>query len=38
MAETMLKSLDKPIPRENVSRFKSNLSWEAYAKAILNNQ
>jgi glycosyltransferase involved in cell wall biosynthesis len=38
MAETMLKSLDKPIPRENVNRFKNNLSWEAYASAILNGQ
>ena len=37
MAEIMLKMLDKPIPRENVDHFKNNLSWEAYAKAILNS-
>jgi glycosyltransferase involved in cell wall biosynthesis len=37
MAETMLKMLNNPIPRENVGRFKSTLSWEAYAKAILNS-
>jgi len=38
MADTMLKFLDKPIPRENVSNFKENLSWETYSKAILNSK
>lgn len=36
MAETMLRFLDKPIPRENVAEFKDNLSWETYSAAILN--
>ncbi len=36
MAETMLKYLEKPIPRENVAHFKRNLSWETYSSAILN--
>jgi len=38
MADTMIKFLDKPIPRENVSNFKENLSWETYSKAILNSK
>jgi len=37
MAETMLRFLDEPIPQENVARFKSILSWEAYSSAILKN-
>lgn len=35
MADTMLKFLDKPIPRGNVARFKSNLSWHTYAATVL---
>ncbi len=38
MAETMLKFLDNPIPRENVNHFKNNLSWEIYSSAILNDE
>lgn len=36
MASVMIKSLEQPIPRENVSKFKVNLSWEKYVEAILN--
>ncbi|MEM1323058.1 MAG: glycosyltransferase [Bacteroidota bacterium] len=36
MADTMIRFLDHPLPPENVSNFKVNLSWENYAKAILN--
>jgi glycosyltransferase involved in cell wall biosynthesis len=35
MANTMLKFLDQPIPRENVAHFKNNLSWQRYAAAVL---
>ncbi len=33
----MKEFLDKPIPRERVKEQASNMSWENYAKAILNN-
>lgn len=35
MAEVMLKSIEKPIPRENIKKSSAKLSWENYAKAIL---
>ncbi len=35
MADTMIKALNNPIPRKNVEQYKSALSWETYAKAIL---
>lgn len=35
MAQTMLRSLEDPIPPANVDAFKDNLSWERYARAIL---
>lgn len=36
MAEVMLKSIEKPIERQNVAQSAEKLSWENYAKAILN--
>lgn len=36
MAEVMLKSIEKPIERQNVAQTAEKLSWENYAKAILN--
>ncbi len=36
MAAQMLRFLDAPIPRENVAKTSEKLSWENYAKAILN--
>ncbi len=36
MADVMLKSIDKPIDRHNVAKSAEKLSWENYAKAILN--
>lgn len=38
MAETMLHFLENPIPQENVARYKTKLSWKAYAAAILNDE
>ena len=35
MADVMLKFLDHPIPPQNVTKFKPNLSWQVYAEAIL---
>ncbi len=37
MAETMVRFLDKPIPSDNVAQFKTKLSWETYAAAILRD-
>ena len=37
MALVMEKFLAEPIDRENVAKTASNMSWENYAKAILNN-
>ena len=36
MAEQMLRFLEKPIPREAIREKARELSWENYAKAILN--
>ena len=36
MAKQMHRFLDNPIPRENVAKTSEKLSWENYAKAILN--
>ena len=36
MAKEMIHMLDKPIDRNNVSETAKHLSWENYAKAILN--
>jgi glycosyltransferase involved in cell wall biosynthesis len=36
MAEQMLRFLDSPLPGENVAQTAEKLSWENYAKAILN--
>ncbi|MFK7970989.1 MAG: glycosyltransferase [Bacteroidia bacterium] len=36
MAEQMFRFLDKPIERANVARTAANMSWDNYAKAILN--
>ncbi len=35
MASTMIRIIDEPISAENIVKFKPNLSWEKYAKAIL---
>ncbi len=35
MTNAMLKAIEKPINRENVSETASEMSWENYAKAIL---
>lgn len=37
MADTMLHFLDNPIERSNVVKAAQKMSWENYAKAILNN-
>jgi len=34
MAEAMLKSIEKPIPRENVAETSQDFSWKNYAKTI----
>lgn len=36
MAEAMLKSIDKPIPREHVAETAKSFSWDNYARVILN--
>lgn len=36
MYNTMKKFLEKPIPRENIEERARQMSWENYAKAILN--
>jgi glycosyltransferase involved in cell wall biosynthesis len=36
MADQMLKFLEHPIPKENVANSTKQMSWENYAKAILN--
>lgn len=35
MAEAMIKSIETPIPRENVAKTSANMSWINYAKTIL---
>lgn len=37
MADTMLRFLDKPLPRENVQKKAAHMSWENYAAAILTS-
>ena len=37
MAEVMLKSIDKPIPREHVAETSKHMSWTHYANAILKD-
>lgn len=37
MANEMIHMLDQPIDRKNVTETAKHLSWENYAKAILNN-
>jgi glycosyltransferase involved in cell wall biosynthesis len=37
MADTMIKFLEHPLPRANVSASTKQMSWENYAKAILNS-
>jgi len=36
MYETMKRFIDKPIPPENVEEKSKQMSWENYAKSILN--
>lgn len=37
MAAQMIRFLEKPLPRENVRESTKSMSWENYAKAILNS-
>ncbi len=37
MAEVMIKAIEKPIARKNVAATSKNMSWENYAKTILDN-
>ncbi len=36
MTRVMLKSIDQPLPAENITEMAQHLSWDRYAKAILN--
>ncbi len=38
MAETMIKFLEQPIPKQNVAKRAAELSWENYAKTITNKK
>ena len=38
MADAMIRSIEYPIPRKNVEETSRNMSWENYAKAILNHK
>lgn len=38
MAQAMLKSIEKPIDRNNVDNMAQHFSWDNYAKTILNQQ
>jgi glycosyltransferase involved in cell wall biosynthesis len=38
MAEVMIKSIEKPIPRDHVAETSREMSWLNYAKAILNER
>lgn len=38
MAAAMIKSIEKPIDRENVAASSKDMSWENYAKAIWNSK
>lgn len=38
MAETMLHFLENPVPQESIARYKSRLSWENYAAALLERE
>jgi len=35
MAQAMIKSIEQPIPRENIATTAADMSWKNYAKAIL---
>lgn len=37
MAETMMKFLDAPLPRKNVALKAKDISWENYAKALMQD-
>ncbi len=36
MADIMIESIEKPIPKKNVAETSKNMSWENYAIAIMN--
>jgi glycosyltransferase involved in cell wall biosynthesis len=36
MAQAMLNSIEKPIPKEHVTETSKNMSWDIYARAILD--
>jgi glycosyltransferase involved in cell wall biosynthesis len=38
MAEVMIKSIERPIPREHVEETSREMSWQNYANAILNER
>jgi len=38
MAATMIKAIEKPIPREHVAETSQEMSWKNYANAILNER
>ncbi|MBK5284305.1 MAG: glycosyltransferase [Bacteroidia bacterium] len=38
MADVMLKFLERPLPRENVSASTKQMSWENYASAIMHSK
>ena len=38
MAETMIKFLEQPIQKQNVAKRAEELSWENYAKSIINKE
>lgn len=37
MVQTMLKAIEQPIPRDHVAQTAAKMSWENYARAILNS-
>ena len=36
MANAMMKSIESPIDKDNIVQTSKNMSWDNYAKAILN--
>ena len=37
MSATMIRAIEKPIPRENIETTALSMSWENYAKSIMNH-
>jgi len=38
MSRAMIRAIEEPIPRENIEETSRNMSWENYAKSILNRR